>query len=295
MSVFDSTKTTSTTLPSWFTTAQQNLQTGAQGALTGATGFGDTATAGMATNQLGAGATNPFTTAMGTLQDVASGAANPFLASGAPDTSTALGGLFSAQNAKLDQILPQITAKADAAGIGGGNFGSLRGQTATNTARAGALTTLAEQQNQAMLNAQTQATNAALGVGNVGSQYGTLANATSPLQMSGDLYAQSKYADILNQLGMSMPKSTTETTKGSSYDNAMKTLGVLFGQGGANQSTIDAITKAGGSGLDWLKNITTGAIDTLQNPYTIDTTGQGPSTDSVDTADYGGASGPSIR
>jgi hypothetical protein len=273
MSVFDSTKTTSTTLPAWFTTAQQNLQTGANTALTGATGYGDTATAGMVTNQLGAG-TNPFTTAMGTLQDVASGAANPFLPSGAPDTSTALGGLFSAQNAKLDQILPQVTAKEGAMGIGGGNYGSLRGMTATNTARTGALTTLAEQQNQAALNAQTQATNAALGVGNVGSQYGTTANATSPIQMSGDLYAQSKYADILNQLGLAMPKTATETTKGSQYDNALKAAGILFGQGGANQSTIDAISKAAGGGLDWLKGIVTptGQFESDINTAGFDTT-----------------------
>jgi len=269
MSVFDSTKTTSTSLPSWFTTAQQNLQTGAQGALTGATGFGDTATANMATNQLGAGA-NPFTTAMGTLQDVASGAANPWNPNGTPNTSTALGGLFSAQNAKLDQILPQVVAKEGAAGIGGGNFGSLRGQTATNTARAGALTTLAEQQNQAALNAQTQATNAALGVGNVGSQYGTTANNTSNLQMLGDLTAQAKYADILNQLGTTMPKTATETTQGSQYDTALKTIGALFGSQGLTASAVDAISKAGG-GLDWLKNLTSptgglGAVDISNIP-----------------------------
>jgi hypothetical protein len=260
MSVFDTTKTTSTTLPSWFTTAQQNLQTGAQGALTGATGFDDTATAGMASNQLGA-TTNPFTTAMGTLQTVASGAANPWNANGTPNTNTALGGLFTAQNAKLDQILPQVIAKEGAAGIGGGNFGSLRGQTATNTARAGALTTLAEQQNQAMLNAQSQATQAALGVGNVGSQYGTTALNTSNQQMLGDLTAQAKYADILNQLGTTMPKTATETTKGSSYDNALKTMGALFGSQGLTASAMDAITKAGG-GLDWLKGIVSPVTNT---------------------------------
>lgn len=271
MSVFDSTKTTSTTLPSWFTEAQQNLQTGANTALTGATGYGDTATADMVTNQLGAG-TNPFTTAMGTLQTVASGAANPWLPSGAPNTNTALGGLFAAQNAKLDQILPQVTAKADAAGIGGGNFGSLRGQTATNTARAGALTTLAEQQNQAALNAQTQATNAALGVGNVGSQYGTTANATSPLQMTGDLYAQSKYADILNQLGTTMPKTATETTAGSQYDTTIKAMGALFGNQGITPQILNSL-KGGNTGLDWLDNITKGWGNTSQFESDINTSG----------------------
>ncbi|NBX21490.1 MAG: hypothetical protein EBR58_09020 [Betaproteobacteria bacterium] len=89
--------------------------------------------------------------------------------------------MFASQYAKLDQILPQVTAKEGAAGIGSGNYNSLRGQTAANTARAGALTTLAEQQNQTALNAQTQGIQALQGIGNIGSQYGTtginLANA----------------------------------------------------------------------------------------------------------------------
>lgn len=264
MSVFDTTKTTSTTLPEWFNTAQQDAVNSAKAAMSGTTDFSNTATASAAKNLFGEN--NPWMTSINTLNEVATGAAHPWNADGTPNTQTALGGLFAAQNAKLENILPGVTAKEGAMGIGGGNFGSLRGQTATNTARAGALTTLAEQQNQAALNAQTQAVNAAIGAGNVGSQYGTTAANTTKQQLEGNLPAMTTYANILNQIGGALPKTATETTSGSQYDNALKAAGILFGTGGADKSTIDAITKFAGGGLDWLKNILNTGPEQLGGP-----------------------------
>lgn len=193
---------------------------------------------------------NPFMTAMQTLQGVATGAANPFLSTGAPNTQTALGGLFAAQNAKLDQILPGLTSNVGAGGIGGGNFGSLRGQTAVNTARAGALTTLAEQQNKAALDAQNYAIMAAKGVGDVGSQYSTSAINTGKEEMGADLNQLAKYSDIINAMGPTMDKTTTTTTKGSSYENLLKGL-TAAGQAGVS---IDKLLK-GKTGLGWLDDI----------------------------------------
>jgi len=195
-------------------------------------------------------ASNPFMTAMGTLQSVASGAANPWLENGDPNTKTALGGLFSAQNAKLNQILPEIAAQTGAGGIGGGNFGSLRGQTAVNTARAGALTTLAEQQNKAALDAQNYAIQAAKGVGDVGSQYSTSALNTSDAAMNSDINQWGKYSNIINAMGPNTDKSTTVTTKGSSYENLLKGLTAA----GAAGVSIDKIL-AGNTGLGWLDNL----------------------------------------
>jgi hypothetical protein len=193
---------------------------------------------------------NPFKTAMDTLQGVATGAANPFLANGDPNKQTALGGLFAAQNARLDQILPGLTSQAGAGGIGGGNFGSLRGQTAVNTARAGALTTLAEQQNKAALDAQNYAIMAAKGVGDVGSQYSTSAINTGKEEMGADLNQLAKYSDIINAMGPTMDKTTTTTTKGSSYENLLKGL-TAAGQAGVS---IDKLLK-GKTGLGWLDDI----------------------------------------
>jgi len=193
---------------------------------------------------------NPFMTAINTLQSVASGAANPFLANGDPNKQTALGGLFAAQNAKLNQILPEVAAREGAGGIGGGNFGSLRGQTAVNTARAGALTTLAEQQNKAALDAQNYAIQAAKGVGDVGTQYSTSAINTGKEEMGADLNQLAKYSDIVNAMGPTMDKTTNTVTKGSTYENLLKGLQAA----GAAGVSIDKILK-GNSGLSWLDDI----------------------------------------
>lgn len=267
MSVFDTSVTASATLPTWFSDAQKAIGTTGKTVYDAATPFSNTATASMSKDLFGTPSTqtygmtapdtgnlptssNPFMTAMDTLQGVASGAANPFLSTGAPNTQTALGGLFAAQNAKLDQILPGLTSQVGAGGIGGGNFGSLRGQTAVNTARAGALTTLAEQQNKAALDAQGYAINAAKGVGDVGSQYSTSAINTGKEEMGADLNQLIKYSDLINAMGPTMDKTTTTTTKGSSYENLLKGL-TAAGQAGVS---IDKILK-GNTGLGWLDDI----------------------------------------
>ena len=89
-----------TSLPSWYSTAQQNLVNQATGV--NAPALGDTA-AQSAVSAFGTG--SPFTAGQNILQSIGSGAANPWListdASGAqkvaPNIATPLGGLFSAQ------------------------------------------------------------------------------------------------------------------------------------------------------------------------------------------------------
>lgn len=322
MSVFDTSVSTTATLPTWFSDAQKNIATTGKTVYDTATPFSSTSAATMGKdlfstpsqqtygmvppNQgqmgtapglmdpnsplyantgvpmdgnrisesewsqqpdgtyvpragIGGGAlptsSNPFMTAMGTLQGVASGAANPFLSTGAPNTQTALGGLFAAQNAKLNQILPEIAAREGAGGIAGGNMGSLRGQTAVNTARAGALTTLAEQQNKAALEAQAQAIAAAKGVGDVGSQYSTAALNTTDREMNADINQLAKYSDIVNAMGPTMDKTTNVVTKGSSYENLLKGIQAASAAGAG----IDKIL-SGKTGLDWLDKIITGGV-----------------------------------
>jgi len=136
MSVFDSSSTVNTTLPSWFTSAQQAIATQAPQTYQAATAPGSTVASGLISD-LNSQTKNPFTTAISGLQTAQTANANPFLPTGAPNTATPLGGLFAAQNARLDQILPELTAQVGAGGIGTGNYGSLRGQTATNTASVG--------------------------------------------------------------------------------------------------------------------------------------------------------------
>ena len=162
-----------TTLPSWFDTAQQNVVNQAQAAYGAAPGPGQTV-AQNAISQL-SGPTNAFQQAAGTAQNIASGAANPWIVNQAtgevsPNVNTALGGLFQAQNQQLQQLMPNITAPLEGANIASGQFGSLRGQTATSKAMADAQAQLAAQQMQAALQNQATGVNAASTVGNLTQQ-----------------------------------------------------------------------------------------------------------------------------
>ena len=253
MSVFDTTSTTTTTLPSWFTTAQQAIATQAPITYGGVTDPSKTVASGLISD-LNSQTANPFTTAISGLQTAQTANANPFLSSGAPDTSTPLGGLFASQNAKLDQILPQLTEQVGAGGIGTGNYGSLRGQTATNTARAGALTTLAEQQNKAYMDAMQQSIQAGQALGNVGAQYGTTSMNTANQEMMGGLPSLAKYSDIINAMGPTTNKEVATVGKGSPYENLLKAFNAV----GAAGSAYDKLT-SGSTGLSWLDNI-------LKNP-----------------------------
>ena len=162
-----------TTMPSWYDTAQQNLVNQATTAYGAAPQLGQTVAQG-AINTLQPGASNPFTQAQNTLQSISSGAANPWITSPTgqvtPNTQTALGGLFQAQNQQLNQLMPNITAPVTGASIGSGQFGSLRGQTATNKAMADAQAQLFAQQMDAALKNQATGVSGAANLGNVAQQ-----------------------------------------------------------------------------------------------------------------------------
>ena len=268
MSVFDSSSTVNTTQPTWFTTAQQNIATQPPQPDQAATGSGSTVAAGLISD-LNSQTANPFTTAISGLQTAQTANANPFLSTGAPDTSTPLGGLFAAQNAKLDQILPEITAQVGAGGIGSGNYGSLRGQTATNTARAGALTTLAEQQNKAYMDAMQQSIQAGQALGNVGSQYGTTSLNTATQEMMGGLPTLAKYSDIINAMGPTTDKSVETTTSKGDYANFLAGLTAIGGAGNVLSNAYNANTA-----YPWLNKLLSsditfpsGSVDTDSNFY----------------------------
>lgn len=162
-----------TVLPSWFDTAQQNIVNQAQGAFAAAPTPQQTVAQGAVSTM--AQPTTPFQQAAGTLQNIASGAANPWIVNQqtgqvTPNTSTALGGLFQAQNQQLQQLMPNVTAPVQGGNIAAGQFGSLRGQTAVNKAMADAQASLAAKQMEAALQGQQIGTQAGLGAGTLTSQ-----------------------------------------------------------------------------------------------------------------------------
>jgi hypothetical protein len=167
------TQQTTTTLPSWYDAAQQQVVGQGVQAYNQAPQMGQTVAQG-AINQLQPGAANPFTQAQSSLQQISSGAANPWItdSSGyiAPNTNTAMGGLFAAQNQQLEQMMPNYTAPVQGANIASGNFGSLRGQTAYNKAMGDAMAELNSKQMQAALQNQQTGVQGAAQLGNVTQQ-----------------------------------------------------------------------------------------------------------------------------
>jgi hypothetical protein len=236
-----------TTLPSWYCAAQQKVASGAATAAACAPTF-QQSTSQQAVNTL-TGANNPYTQSQNALSSIASGAANPWITSACgavtPNTSTALGGLFAAQNQQLNQILPTVTAGANAAGIGSGNFMSSQGQGAVETAKANAQANLLAQQMTAALNNQQTGTTAATGLGNVGTQAICAALKTGTAQQNAPFQTIGNYANLINSLNV---PGTVQSQKQLSALCQAATLGT------AAQSGLSALA-ATSTGSNLLKTL----------------------------------------
>ena len=225
--------TQTTTLPSWYNTAQQNLVTNATNATNAAPQLNQTVAQG-AINTI-SNPNNPFSANANSLSSIASGAANPWMVdptTGAvnPNTNTALGGLFAAQRNQFNELLPTTLAGANAGAIGSGNFGSLRGQTAVNTAAADALSKLQSQQMTAAIQNQQNAVTAGIGAGNLTNQ--EIANQMNigQTQMAAPYSGASNFANILSSI--KAPTSVVTTASPSAIQN-LSALGSVT-SGGLN-------------------------------------------------------------
>lgn len=222
-----------TTLPTWFDTAQQNVVNQA-GQAFGAAPSAQNTVGQQAVNAL-SGPTNAFTQAGGTLQQIASGAANPWITNAqtgqvTPDTSTAMGGLFQAQNQQLQQLMPNVTAQPLAGSIGSGNFGSLRGQTAVNKAMGDAQAQLASQQMQAALQNQATGVNAGSAAGNVAQQNINNLLTTGQYQQAAPFTNVSNYGKVLG--GIQAPTTVSNQTQLSPLNQYAGLYSMLAGSGG---------------------------------------------------------------
>jgi hypothetical protein len=232
---------TTTTMPAWYDQAQQSIvQQGTQAAAA-APQMGQT-TAQQAINTL-QGPSNPFTQAQGTLQQISSGAANPWITdptTGAvtPNTQTAMGGLFQAENQQLNQLLPNYTAGANAGAIASGNFGSLRGQTAVDKAKADAFSNLTAQQMAAALQNQQTGQAAAANLGNVGSQGITSAMNVGAAQQNAPFQTPGNLASLLGTL----QAPTTVTSQ-----KQLAPLGQMTAIGNTLQGGLTGLTNLAGT------------------------------------------------
>jgi hypothetical protein len=247
--IISNTAQQTTTLPSWFDTAQQNVVTQAGNAMTAAPTPQNTV-AQNAVNQL-SGPTNAFTNATGTLQGIASGAANPWItdASGqvTPNTNTAMGGLFQAQNQQLNQLMPQYTAPVEGANIASGNFGSLRGQTAYDKAMGDAQATLAAQQMQAALTNQSTGVQAGIGAGNTAQQGINNLMTVGQYEQASPFTNISNYGKVIG--GIQAPTTVSNQTQLSPLNQVgglMQMLGA--GTGGSSSGILNTIFGSGTKG-----------------------------------------------
>ena len=307
---------TATTLPSWYSTAQQNLVNQAtsnaanmpqlQNTVAGQainmlsgpnnpfnqaqntfnsvagntapftqaqTGLGsvagNTAPFSQAQNMLNTVGNNtaPFSQAENALNTFASGAANPFIVNAdgsvSPNTNTAMGGLFAAQNQQLNQALPELSAQTGAGGTASGQFGSLRGQTAQENAIANALATMQTAQNQAALNNQQTGASAAANIGNVGAQQA--AAQTNALNGLGNVGAQQAAAqtNALNGLGNVASQQATAQNQAASGLNNVGQYGT------AAETTLGQAQQA--SPLTSTANLAS-ILGTVQAPTTVTNT-----------------------
>lgn len=298
------TQQTSTTMPDWYNAAQQKVATQGGEALTGAPTLGQTTAQG-AINTL-QGPQNPFTQAQGTLNQISSGAANPWITDPTtgdvtPNTGTAMGGLFKAQQQELNQFMPEYGAGAEASAIGSGGFGGLRGQTAVQKARGDAFSKLNAQQLQAALSNQSTGASAAANLGTVGQQGINAAMNVGQTQMNAPFNNLANYSNLIS----SMPVPTT-TQSQVQYSP----LGQIQGIGNIAKGGLDSLrsiygTQAGKSILDklGLGNLFSGALtntvsetlpDGSPNPDFIGPIDNGGGTlpdtvgDNLDSGDYNG-------
>ena len=232
------TEAKTTTLPTWMDQAQQNVVSQAT------TGAGQVpqlqnTVAGQAINTYG-GASNPFSQAQNTLSGIASGAANPWItdaSTGAvtPNTNTALGGLFQAQNQQLQQLMPNITAPVTGANVASGNFGSLRGDTAYDKAMADAQAQLFTQQNQAALQNQQTGVQAGSAIGNIGAQDIAGANTLTNLQQTAPLSAAANLSKIIG--GIQAPQTVTS----SKTISPLNQIGALTASLGGGTNAVNSL------------------------------------------------------
>ena len=237
-------KTETTSLPSWYSQAQQQTVGKAMAAESPA--IGQTA-AQSAVNAFGAG--SPFTAGQDILKNIGSGAANPWLvstdATGAqtvtPNVNTALGGLFKSQQDYLNEIMPEIDAARTAGSIAGGDFGSRMNLSGIASARANAASDLFQKQMQSALQNQQTGVSAGAGLGNIGNQLVQSAINTGTYQQNAPYATPLNIANILGKIN-----APQTVTKSDQLGGLNQLIGLLSLTEGGLGSLLGSVKNIGG-------------------------------------------------
>lgn len=224
-------------LPSWYTTAQQDVANQAKTAASAMPAFSATPGAGAVAGMMDPN--NVFNQGQNALSTIASGAANPWMTNASGQTTgnpaTAMGGLFNAQTDYLNQILPNVTAAPTAGAIGSGQFGSLRGMTAAQKARGDAFSDLAQKQMTAALQNQATGVQAGTGLGTTGLQESQAATGLTDLQTKYPFAGAINYGNLIN--AMKVPETRNTQVQYSPLSQATGVLSILNNTGGIGGAT----------------------------------------------------------
>lgn len=260
-------------LPSWYTTAQQDVANQAKTAASSIPALNATPAQSAITNL--SGANNPFQQGQNALSSIASGAANPWMTDAAGNTvgnpDTAMGGMFEAQKDYLNQIMPNVEAAPIANSIGSGQFGSLRGQTAVEKARGDAFSDLAQKQMTAALQNQSTGVQAGTGLASSGLQQAQADTALTDLMTKYPFLGALNYGNIIN--AMQAPQSKARQTQLSPLNQAGSLLSLLNGTTGTG-ATGSTGTPGLVSGLGTLISGIGSLFNTTPDPLAGMTTGQ---------------------
>lgn len=245
-SLVSDTDIATTSMPSWYSTATQNVANSLgnlQSPEMAAT------TAPSAVNAFGAA--GPFAQGQNTLQTIGTGAANPWLTSTdatgktsvTPNMNTAMGGLFGAQKEYLDSMLGDINASATAPAIGSGNFGSKMNLAGITKARGQAANDLFQKQMQSALQNQQAGVSAGAALGNLGNQQVQGALNTAQYQQNEPYSSGLNEAKILQAL---QPGKTETKQRDYSLLNQLGGLSTALGGTGPVANLLTSLGLKGG-------------------------------------------------
>jgi hypothetical protein len=273
--LLSNTEKSQVTLPSWYTTAQQDVANQAKTAASAVPAFSATPGAGAVAEMMSPN--NVFNQGQNALSTIASGAANPWMQSATGQTvgnpNTAMGGLFNAQTDYLNQIMPNVTAAPTAASIGSGQFGSLRGMTAAQKARGDAFSDLAQKQMTAALQNQQTGVSAGTGLGQTGLQESQAATGLTDLQQKYPFAGSLNYGNIIN--AMKVPETRETQTQMSPLNQAGSLLSIVNGTAGTSTTpgTPGLISGVGGL-VTGVKDLYGGLSDWWNSGSGTTTTGE---------------------
>ena len=197
-----------TTLPSWYESAQQqaitnamNIQPGAvnqnaQQALSGV--FGDT---------------GAFKSGQSILENIGTGIANPWLTSASgevtPNVATPLGGYIQSQRDYAQQMLPDVRAQSTAGRIAGGDFGSSMNRAADIAATGKVMSDMEQRQLKAILDSQQTGVAAGAGLSNLANALAQSGTNVATYQENQPYASSANLAKILQSIQTG--KTTTQT------------------------------------------------------------------------------------